>query len=414
MAPSTPPQTSKRIEYNIIKRMRFFDAYARKKPSTGVASIARKPEINIPPSTARYWLRQREKLGSDAWRRTRRLGCTSGPKPSVCEADLNTITDQSNPIHKKGYEDQIKELGLKCAPRTLRRYCAKAGARRFRTLVTSNISAANHQKRVQYGREHQDKLVRDFWQYIWFTDEVHFNSATMANKPEYELRFPGQEQRLESIREEKKPNLRVTVHVAGGISYNHKGPLIFYKDPQEPSEKTGKPRKPRKSKYESDIEFRSRLETWEQEQPEIEIIPKGNAMSQVFYAEKVLPVHIKEIRTLEQRSGHNILFQEDGDPSHGNRSTENPSAQLKKASQLKIHIHPPQSPDLNPIEGLWLIIKQCLRGQSWNTVAEFKAAIQREWDRITITEVRKRISEMPWRCKKVQELEGGRVRSSLW
>ena len=137
-------------------------------------------------------------------------------------------------------------------------------------------------------------------------------------------------------------------------------------------------------------------------------------MSQEFYAKEILPIHIKEIKALEERYGHRIRLQEDGDPSHGNRSTNNPCARLKRDADLEIHVHPAQSPDLNPIEACWQIVKQRLRGGTWHTVAEFKAAIQREWDRITIAEIRKRVREMPWRCKRIQELEGGRIRSSVW
>ena len=98
------------------------------------------------------------------------------------------------------------------------------------------------------------------------------------------------------------------MHVAGSISYNHKGALIFYNDPKEPSEKVVKPYKPRKSKYESDEEFRIRIEAWEREQPEVELMPRGNAMSQEFYAREVLPRHIKEIKTLEERLQRQIYL----------------------------------------------------------------------------------------------------------
>ena len=77
-------------------------------------------------------------------------------------------------------------------------------------------------------------------------------------------------------------------------------------------------------------------------------------------------------------------------------------------------MHPAQSPDLNPTESIWQIIKQRIRDGRWQTVEEFKAAILREWNQITREEIRKRISEMPWRCRKVIELEGKRIRSNLW
>jgi hypothetical protein len=60
------------------------------------------------------------------------------------------------------------------------------------------------------------------------------------------------------------------------------------------------------------------------------------------------------------------------------------------------------------------MLKQRLRGGKWQTVAEFKTAIQRESDKITIKEIRKRIAEMPWRCKQLIELNGERIRSDLW
>jgi hypothetical protein len=59
-------------------------------------------------------------------------------------------------------------------------------------------------------------------------------------------------------------------------------------------------------------------------------------------------------------------------------------------------------------------MKQRLRGNTWTSVAEFKGPIQQEWDQIPTAQIRRRIREMPWRCKRVQELKGERIRSSLW
>jgi hypothetical protein len=137
-------------------------------------------------------------------------------------------------------------------------------------------------------------------------------------------------------------------------------------------------------------------------------------MTQAFYAKEILPRHIKEIKMLEARHKHRYYLQEDGDPSHGNRSQNNPCQRLKRDSDLLIHTHPPQSPDLNPIEACWNILKQRLRGRQWKTMAEFKADILAEWDKITLTQIRRRIKEMPNRCRKVQASNGERISSSLW
>jgi hypothetical protein len=265
--------------------------------------------------------------------------------------------------------------------------------------------------RVDYGTDHDKKTLTGFWQYVWFTDEVHLQSAKLQNKAEYELRYPGQERHL---KETKSSGLDVIVHCAAGISYNHKERLIFYKDPKEPTEKAYRPRKPRKTMYQSEEQYQKQVKAWEAAQLAAEVIPKRNAISQDFYAREILPQHIEEIKALEERYHHRFYLQEDNDPSHGNKSSNNPSAHLKHEADLLILTHPAQSPDLNPIKACWQIVKQRLRGRTWRTVAEFKEAIQQEWDNVTIAQIRRRIREMPWRCKRVQELQGERIRSSLW
>jgi transposase len=360
-------------------------------------------------------LKKREQLGSPARRGTRRIGSPLGRKSCVSEAILERITNLDDPIHEKSYQDQGHELELPITAYTLRRHATSIGAQRFKKAYTSEISKVNKAKRIQYGHMHKNKTITDWWQYIWFTDEVHCLSARLQNKAEYELRLPGSKRRLESLKETKTSGLDLKVHVAAGISYNHKGKLIFHKDSAEPSKpKPYKPSKPRKSSVQTEEEYVAAVTEFNEQSAGIEVLPKGNAMTQRFYAKEILPQHIKEIRALEARHKHRYYFQEDGDPSHGNKSTYNPAAQAKRDSDLLLLVHPPQNPDLNPIEAVWQIIKQRLRGGSWSTVAEFKEAIQREWNRVTLAQIRRRIREMRWRCEKVIDLEGGRIRSSLW
>jgi transposase len=235
--------------------------------------------------------------------------------------------------------------------------------------------------------------------------------ASLQNAFEYELQIAGQEGQYNVS---KLSGLNVTLHVAAGVSYNHKGPLIFYKDPKEPSEKERKAPKPRRSKYENDTAWQARLTVYKDTQPKEDITPKGNCMTQVFYAEKIPPEHIKRIQALEKRHGHWYHLQEDGDPSHGNCSEDNPPACLKHNADLVILFHPPQSPDINPIESCRMIIKKRLRGRKWSTVAQFKADIQAEWDKITIAEICRRIRGMPEQMKKVQLSGGERIKSTLW
>ncbi|KAF2471735.1 uncharacterized protein BDR25DRAFT_222568 [Lindgomyces ingoldianus] len=120
------------------------------------------------------------------------------------------------------------------------------------------------------------------------------------------------------------------------------------------------------------------------------------------------------MKWLEQKYKHKFILQEDNDPSHGSRSLNNAPVRLKNDSHIETLFHPAQSTDLNPIEALWMIIRKRLRGGRWQNVAEFKAAIEREWRRITQAQIRRRISEMPACCERLITSNGQRHRGYRW
>ena len=138
-------------------------------------------------------------------------------------------------------------------------------------------------------------------------------------------------------------------------------------------------------------------------------------MTQKYYTEQLLPHYIKKVRE-ENEHGHRAILQEDNDPSHGTRSANNIARKLKDTNSIKTLRHPAQSPDLSPIEGIWNILKQHVRKRygDWRTFDELKQVILEEWDKITLDDIRKRIAEMPTRCKKLVATGGERIRSKVW
>jgi hypothetical protein len=405
-------ESSRRVEHDTPTKVRFFHSFEDQNQTIAAASRA----AGIPRSTGSRWVKERKELGEKAFRRKRTLSTTLGRKNSVCEAQLFAILKPDHPSHSLPYDKIVEKENIPITGRSLRRQFAKIGAKRYRKPAVRPISAANKLKRIQYGHRHRQETVRGFWQWVYFTDEAHFNSRELSSKDVYELRLPNSQDRLERL-QETPMSINVTIHVAAGISYNHKGAFLFYNDPAEPGPKeyVYKHARPRKSKYESQEEHEECVRRWEARQPpEVDVRPKGNSMTQLFYSEQVLPHHIEHIKQLEARYSRQIYFQEDNDGSHGTRSANNLPRQLKEASHLTMLTHPPQSPDLNPIEPIWRAMKQRLRGRNWGSVQAFKSDIEAEWHAITLPTIRKRISEMSWRCNQCIKLDGKRIRSKLW
>jgi crotonobetainyl-CoA:carnitine CoA-transferase CaiB-like acyl-CoA transferase len=87
--------------------------------------------------------------------------------------------------------------------------------------------------------------------------------------------------------------------------------------------------------------------------------------------------------------------------------------QFKDNNWITVLIHPAQSPDLNPIEAIWAILKQRIRRRRWENMDQLKEVLQDEWSKITMQEVRARIAEMPARCKALANSDGQAIRSAV-
>lgn len=140
----------------------------------------------------------------------------------------------------------------------------------------------------------------------------------------------------------------------------------------------------------------------------------GNSMNLQYYTKYILAGHIKVVKEQEAQYNHTILLQEDNDSSHGTRTYDNDAYRLKIAASVQLLEHPPKSPDLNPIEAVWNIMKEKLKGNQWETVLEFKIAIQAAWHAVTQEQIRRRIREMPKRCETIACEPDKKYTSDTW
>ena len=100
-----------------------------------------------------------------------------------------------------------------------------------------------------------------------------------------------------------------------------------------------------------------------------------------------------------------VKVMEDGAPTHTSKVTQN----FRNTNSMEPLPHPAQSPDMNPIEHVWYLIKTRInkRRNRPKTVEEMKVALLEEWEKIDIKVINSLIESMPRRVQALIEAKGG-------
>ncbi len=127
----------------------------------------------------------------------------------------------------------------------------------------------------------------------------------------------------------------------------------------------------------------------------------GIMNSQMYFSilkEKMLP----SLRALGRRA----LFQHDNDPKHTSKATVG----FLKKNRVKVIQWPSMSPDLNPIEHLWGILKRKVEHHSPSSIQSLKEVILEEWKKIDLAKCRQLVHSMPRRLGAVIKNHGGHTK----
>ncbi|PPQ97143.1 hypothetical protein CVT26_000627 [Gymnopilus dilepis] len=132
---------------------------------------------------------------------------------------------------------------------------------------------------------------------------------------------------------------------------------------------------------------------------------KGGGLNGTKYVNQVIKGALKDfLNAVREEEGRELLVVEDGAPCHQSTVTQ----KARKEVGIKNLGHPPNSPDLNPMEPLWLLLKNRvadIRG-AHNNLENLWWAIQRVWEEITIEEIQQHTGKMRDRVDAVIRANG--------
>ena len=124
-------------------------------------------------------------------------------------------------------------------------------------------------------------------------------------------------------------------------------------------------------------------------------------MNAEFYVE-ILRNHVPQI---DEMLGDDWRFQQDNDPKHTSRLAK----EFLKNNVPEVIDWPSNSPDLNPIENLWAIVKSNVEKRMPKNLNDLEKFMAEEWDLIPESVILSLINSMRQRCELVIENNGERI-----
>ena len=129
-----------------------------------------------------------------------------------------------------------------------------------------------------------------------------------------------------------------------------------------------------------------------------------------YYQDKILPVYFEAMDSSIMSSKKNITFQQDGAKAHTADSTMKILNARFKTVWGK-GVWPGNSPDLNPIENLWSILKDSAYEDPLpKTVSELRVRLEEKWNSVPVELLQKLASSFKTRVEEMMENGGGHTR----
>lgn len=128
--------------------------------------------------------------------------------------------------------------------------------------------------------------------------------------------------------------------------------------------------------------------------------------TQNLNAEKMLKIYkrglLKSVEKMFGKKTENWVLQEDNDPKHRSRLCK----AWKEENGVTTMDWPSQSPDANPIENVWGIMKSQLAGKPVHDLKQLARAIRKIWRSLSVDYAQKLVESMPNRCEAILQNDG--------
>jgi hypothetical protein len=267
-------------------------------------------------------------------------------------------------------QELIDLYDLDCCPQTLLNAFRREGIGHFWAAEDKYLTDKNMDDREEFCRELRDVKKWRLPQYkkVLYSDACHFAVNQQTKKKVWRRR--GRDPRTKKLHRNRLdkthkrfPVEKVSWTIAAMVGWNYKSPIAF--------------------------------------------LPRhinGDDYVKHFLKPIVKPFFDKQ----REEGEYGWIFQEDNEGAHGTGSVLNAPNDFKnkcRIRQLKPR-HPPNSPDLSPIENVWRVVKQRVKRRKAKNERELRRFIEEEWDRVTIKEINKYILTMEERIDQCIEREG--------
>ena len=160
----TPTRHTSYKQASTVTKTRFFDAFDARPPTESIQDVVQKLHVPYCERTAERWLKKRREAPHGSHEVYHRGGKHHKKPSKIMDTQLDTLLNPKNPVRTQDLQTQLDYHNIPVSKRAIQTNLIKRrhNAKRYKMARVTAISRKNKQERVEYGKEHQDKIIDDF------------------------------------------------------------------------------------------------------------------------------------------------------------------------------------------------------------------------------------------------------------